>query len=107
MTETCKYVTSLDRECGREATTGEHCDFHSVLDQLDAFRVHDETVLTVPESVRPMVDRILSDVQANFDAMPYRSMDDLVSKARNSGVQTANAWRARVMSDNTRHWETS
>lgn len=67
---TCKYVTSLDRECGREATTGEHCDFHAVLAQLDDFDFHDPTPITVPASVRPLVDRILSDVQANFDVRP-------------------------------------
>jgi hypothetical protein len=98
MTVTCKYVTSLDRECGRPATQpGPHCDFHSVLAQLEAIdHRQDETVITVPASQRPMVDRILSDVLANFDAMPYRSMDELMSKDRNPG--------ARVMPDNTRHW---
>lgn len=78
MTATCEYVTSLDRKCGRPATQpGEHCDFHSVLAQLEAIdHRQDEMVITVPASQRPMVDRILSDVLANFDAMPYRSMDD-------------------------------
>lgn len=68
----CAYVTSLDRECGREATTGPHCDLHAVLAQLDDFDFHDPAPITVPASVRPMVDRILSDVRANFDAMPVR-----------------------------------
>ena len=71
----CTYVTSLDRECGREATTGQHCDFHAVLAQLDDFDFHDPAPITVPASVRPVVDRILSDVQANFDAMPTRQSD--------------------------------
>lgn len=69
---TCVYVTSLDRECGREATSGEHCDFHAVLAQLDDFDFRDPTPIVVPPSARPLVDRILSDVQVNFDAMPPR-----------------------------------
>lgn len=38
---TCVYVTVLDRECGRQATSGEHCGFHAVLAQLDAYRPGD------------------------------------------------------------------
>lgn len=66
---TCRYITSLDRECGRE-TSGRYCDFHWLLAQLDDFDHHDPAPLHVPESVRPLIDRILSDVQANFDATP-------------------------------------
>ena len=31
----CRYITSLDRECGRLATHGEHCRFHHVLHQFE------------------------------------------------------------------------
>lgn len=68
----CTYQTSLNRECGREATTGPHCDFHAVLSQLDDWDFTDPTPIVVPASQRPLVDRILSDVQANFDAMPWK-----------------------------------
>lgn len=69
----CKYQTSLDRECGREATQpGPYCDHHALLAQLDDWDFHDPTPIIVPASMRPLVDRILSDVQANFDTMPRR-----------------------------------
>ena len=35
---TCTYLTSLDRECGRDATHGPHsqyCRFHSVLHEFE------------------------------------------------------------------------
>lgn len=32
---TCPYVTSLDKPCGRPATTGEHCAFHAVLHEFE------------------------------------------------------------------------
>ena len=67
---TCPYITSIDLPCGRPATSGQHCDFHALLAQLDDFDFHDPAPIVVPGSLRPMVDRILSDVQANFDAMP-------------------------------------
>jgi hypothetical protein len=69
----CIYFTSLDRECGREATTGEHCDFHSVLVQLEIYDFHNPAPITVPESVRPLVTRILSDVMANCDTRPWKA----------------------------------
>lgn len=70
---TCNYSTSIDRPCGRPATQpGPHCDFHFVLAQLETADFHNPAPIVVPESVRPLVDRILSDVQANLDAMPRR-----------------------------------
>lgn len=69
----CNYSTSIDRPCGRPATQpGPHCDFHAVIAQLDDFDFRNPAPIVVPESVRPLVDRILSDVQANLDAMPRR-----------------------------------
>ena len=72
---TCNYSTSIDRPCGRPLTSGQHCDFHAVLAQLDDFDFHDPTPIVVPTSVRPMVDRILSDVRANFDVTPRITPD--------------------------------
>lgn len=101
---TCIYVTSLDAECGREATVGEHCDFHSVLAQLDALAdprlgTPDEMVIAVPASQRPLIDRILSDVAANFDVTPHqrreqitREMGTLIGMGRNPDVTRWMRW---------------
>jgi hypothetical protein len=71
---TCAYLTSLGRECGREATSGQHCDFHAVLAEFDAYARDERDVIIVLESARPLVDRILSDVQVNCDTMPHRQL---------------------------------
>lgn len=94
---TCSYVTSLDRECGREATTGPYCDHHAVLAQLDDFDFHNPTPIVVPESLRPLADRILSDVQANFDAMPPRITPDTGYLLGLTGASLRRAEGLRVM----------
>lgn len=70
----CPYVTSLDKPCGRspERLGEQHCDLHSVIVQLEALDFDsDDLTIVVPESVRPLVDRILSDFTANLDARPW------------------------------------
>jgi hypothetical protein len=31
----CRYITSLDRPCGRNQTHGRYCRFHSVLHEFE------------------------------------------------------------------------
>lgn len=59
---TCPYITILDRECGRPATNGEHCDLHYVLTQLDTYDSEVGTVVVIPPSVKPMVEHLLGTV---------------------------------------------
>lgn len=55
---TCPYINTLERECGREMTIGGYCDTHFVCVQLDHLPF--DMTITVPLSVRPTIDRILS-----------------------------------------------
>lgn len=57
---TCRYINSLDRECGREATSGEHCDLHAVLSQLDAYDPNGPALdLEVPSSQWPRLKPVI------------------------------------------------
>lgn len=79
---TCPYITSLDKPCGRtpERLGEQYCDMHSVIVQLETLDFDgDQTTIVVPESVRPMVDRILSDFTANLDVKPWRWAENPVA----------------------------
>lgn len=52
---TCPYITSLDRECGRESASG-FCEFHAYLDQLDHLYLED--LLDATWSSTPVLDRV-------------------------------------------------
>jgi len=66
---TCGYLTSLDRECGREATNGEHCDLHAVLAQLDAYDPNGPALaLKVPSSQWPRLKPVIHALVMNTPA---------------------------------------
>jgi len=46
----CRYVNSLDRECGRASTHGEHCAFHAVLHEFE-----DDCRDLTPDEIREQV----------------------------------------------------
>lgn len=52
---TCPYITSLDRECGRESASG-FCEFHGYLEQLDHLYLED--LLDATWSSTPVLDRV-------------------------------------------------